>query len=239
MGSEHHHHHHEMKYKFFTRVPLLSALVLLATACQNLDHTDSDASRLQDNALTLHWNNTWSSSLAVDDGNGSADLSTLLATEGGLVLDMQVEELARGDLKLVLHCGDDCRRLVDISTGARELEGGDWQRVSVPLSCFARPGDQLDSITDPFIAEGAGTGRVRFADIRFEKGSENTFGCLPPEQLPVSPAPLTANWALDWWMPRHQSSASSRRDVRSGTDRRLYYPRLGRCWQKCMATAFL
>jgi len=184
---------------------LLSALTSLLLGCQTSAVPFSDSGvLLQESAVTLHWNNTWSSSAMLDQQE-PVDLSPWM-TDGVLRMDMQVDSLARGDLKLRLHCGDDCVRVADITVGARELEGQGWQSVTVPLSCFARSDDTFTQVNIPFQAEGGGAGQVRFANIRFESAAahENTFGCVPPEQLPLTAEPLTANWALGWWMPRHE-----------------------------------
>jgi beta-glucosidase len=194
-----------MNYKFLLNVSLLGAIGLATVACQGLDNTtDTDSQILQKDAITLAWHHAGSSHLRIDDERDSVDLSGTLAAGGGLALEIQVGDLASGDLEFMMHCGADCVRMVDVSSRLRELEGQGWQAVSIPLSCFARPGDQLEHITEPFVAKGSGTGSVGFANIRFENDTENTFDCVPPEEVSVTPAPLTKHWALSWWMPRHE-----------------------------------
>src|SRR5690625_6035176 len=101
---------------------------------------------------------------------------------------MQVDSLARGDLKLRLHCGDDCVRVADITVGARELEGQGWQSVTVPLSCFARSDDTFTHVNIPFQAVGGGAGQVRFANTGFESAAahENTSGSFARAQTPLT-----------------------------------------------------
>lgn len=197
-----------MNKTLWARGAVLGALASLMVACQAPEPPSADSDSLtllQERALTLNWNNTWSAS-AMLDTEGPADLSPW-ADGGTLRMDVKVDNLEQGDLKLMMRCGDDCVRVVDISLGARELEGQGWQSVAVPLACFAQPGDTFSHMTIPFLAEGGGTGQARFANIRFDsatEGTDNTFGCVPPELLSITPAPLAASWALEWWLPRHE-----------------------------------
>src|SRR5690625_6278568 len=85
---------------------LLSALTSLLLGCQTSAVPFSDSGvLLQESAVTLHWNNTWSSSAMLDQQE-PVDLSPWM-TDGVLRMDMQVDSLARGDLKPRFHCGDD------------------------------------------------------------------------------------------------------------------------------------
>src|SRR5690625_6861541 len=95
---------------------LLSALTTLLLGCQTSAVPFSDSGvLLQESAVNLHWNNKWSSSAMLDQQE-PADLSPWMS-DGVLRMDMQVDSLAGGDLKLRIHYRDGCVRVADITGG--------------------------------------------------------------------------------------------------------------------------
>lgn len=78
-----------------------------------------------------------------------------------------------------------------------------WHRISVPLSCFIREGDDLSEVDVPFLLEAGGTGAVRVRNIEWNRQSDDPIDCPHYSEAAVTPAPLQEYWARSWWMDRY------------------------------------
>lgn len=168
---------------------------------------------VQEDALTLEWQDTWLARLSLKHG-GPLDLSSYV--DGGVLsFDLKVEDLEEGDLALELQCGDNCERRVNLSPLARESIGEGWQRLSYRLACFVRDGDDFSKVTVPFSLNAGGEGRVAVANVRLEKSGEASQACPDYRSLSVTPAMLDTYWARDWWLPRHKEKLAmlEKRDI--------------------------
>lgn len=177
-------------------------LATLAAQSGNI-RIETSGKSTEDDALTLTWSDAWLAKLGMEGGE-PLDLSEHLASGGVVSFDLLVEDLEKGDIALMLSCGENCTRQVDFSTWARTLANKGWQESSVPLSCLARESDDFSRITEPFSLRVGGNGKVSIADIRITQSGSGTVPCVAYDILSVAPGPLTASWALDWWVPRHQ-----------------------------------
>ncbi|MGL6159140.1 glycoside hydrolase family 3 N-terminal domain-containing protein [Microbulbifer sp.] len=162
---------------------------------------------VQEDALTLTWKDTWLAGLSVRNGD-PLDLSGYVP-EGVLSFDLKVDDLDKGGLGVVLTCGDECERQLDISSQAQAMAGQGWRHMSVKLSCFVRDGDDFSAVSVPFELRGGGAGQVAVANIRLDKKGldrkgEASESCPDYRKLSVTPATLDHYWARDWWLPRHE-----------------------------------
>lgn len=159
--------------------------------------------QVQEDALTFTWGGSWMSILGIEGGRGY-DLSSQYKEGGVISFNFNSIDMAKGDLKVQMACGEGCTREVDITTIARDLEGKGWQSLTVPLACFAHEGDDFTHITAPFNLFAGGKGQVAVANIRILRAGTQTVPCVLPKDASVTPEPLNASWAIDWWMPRHK-----------------------------------
>lgn len=158
---------------------------------------------VQEDALTFTWGGSWMSKLGIEGGRGY-DLSAHLKDGGVISFNLNSLDMAKGDLKVQMTCGEGCTREVDITTLAREFEGKGWQLLSIPMSCFAHEGDDFSHITAPFNLYAGGKGQVAVANIQILRSGIQTVPCVLPKDASVTPETLNASWALEWWMPRHE-----------------------------------
>lgn len=165
-------------------------------------------------ALTLRWKDIWKSG-ALLHGAGF-DLRPFVAG-GTLAFDLKVDELARGGIVFKVGCGAGCERRVSHVVPGRAAQGQGWQRISLAMACFARDGDDVQSVARPFLLEGTGSGQVSVANVVFSRSGAPNTPCPDWRTVAVTPEPLNESWALAWWLPRHQAKLEeARRMVAEG-----------------------
>jgi lysophospholipase L1-like esterase len=153
-------------------------------------------------ALTLRWKDAWFASLRLD-GGAPLDLRPYL--DGGtLEFDLHVSELSDGGIYFKMRCGPECERKVAYVLPGRALQGKGWQRLSFPLSCFARARDDFSKVTMPFALEGSGAGEVAVANIQLVRHGKPNAACPDYRTVAATSAPLTHAWALGKWEARHE-----------------------------------
>jgi len=94
-----------------------------------------------------------------------------------LVFDVLVDEPPASSVMVGMICGDDCGGRVDVTGLLEELPVGEWQTVTIRLSCFADVGVGLAHITTPFLIATDGDFALRFADVRLESAAEGEVSC--------------------------------------------------------------
>ncbi|MFD1217297.1 glycoside hydrolase family 3 N-terminal domain-containing protein [Microbulbifer celer] len=161
--------------------------------------TDKD---VQEDALTLKWQDTWLARLSLKHGE-PLDLGSYVE-EGVLSFDLKVDDLAEADLAVEIQCGEGCERHVNLTRQARSNIGEGWKTESYRLSCFVREGDDLSSVTVPFSLRAGGKGQVSVANVRLEKTGEAKDHCPDYRKLSTTPDTRYEYWAKGWWDERFE-----------------------------------
>jgi beta-glucosidase len=94
-----------------------------------------------------------------------------------LVFDVLVEEPPTSSVMLGMICGDECGSRVDVTDFLAGSPVGEWQTVTIRLSCFADVGIDLAHVTTPFLLATDGELALRFADVRLESAAEGEVPC--------------------------------------------------------------
>ncbi len=94
-----------------------------------------------------------------------------------LVFDVLVEEPPSSGVMLGMICGDECASRIDVTRLLNISRVGEWQTVTVRLSCFADVGIDLAHVTTPFLIATDGELALRFADVRLESAAEGDVPC--------------------------------------------------------------
>ncbi|WP_016956006.1 glycoside hydrolase family 3 protein [Catenovulum agarivorans] len=128
---------------------------------------------IQEDALLWKWQGKPSSILI--EGGKPLDL-TDYAAGGILSFDIKVDEIPQGKVELVLNCGNNCRRTLDLTSHLRTLVVHGWMNVSVKLSCFAKP-EELAAVNIPFSIEANGQGQLSFANIQILQAGNANLSC--------------------------------------------------------------
>ena len=153
-------------------------------------------------ALTMQWKDAWYASLRFDLAQ-PADLRPFLA-DGALEFDLDVVEMAKGGLTFATSCGNDCERKLAYVVASRALAGKGWQRVAIPMRCFAHAGDDFGAVTLAFALDSSGTGQAAVANVRFVRHAKGTVAFPDYRTESVAAKPLEQVWSMDWWIPRHE-----------------------------------
>ena len=107
------------------------------------------------------------------------NLMPLLATHAALQFDVVIGTPARGPVKVYLGCGDDCTRAVDVSRAFAAYATGQRHAVSIPLSCFIAPGEDLAHVDVPFGVSATAPFSAAFADIRIAASGNAVDAACP------------------------------------------------------------
>ena len=165
-------------------------------------------------AVSFDWKGLWQASLRFESPK-PLDLRPWL--DGTLVFDLWVDQLAQGNIKVKVACGDACDRSVNLLDTARPLAGKGWQPVSLAMSCFVREGADFSSVKLPFVIEGNGSGRLSVANVRLVRDGKPGATCPDYRTESSTPSMQNESWAVPWWLPRHeQKQQEARRMLAAG-----------------------
>lgn len=170
---------------------------------------------VQEDALTFAWKDTWRAGLTLESGE-PLDLTAHMKT-GVLAVDIKINELAKGGVSFKMECQkENCDRVVPFTLPARDLVGKGWQKVYVPLSCFAQATDNFSATTMPFALEVGGAGEVGVANIQLLLQAPKNVAlvsCPDYKTVSVTPDLLNEWWSIDWWLPRHQQKIADAKAI--------------------------
>ena len=121
---------------------------------------------VQEDARQITWSGDGSvTSQLYWQSNAPVDLSELHAAGGVLSMVLQLEEAPAGAVMLRMDCEYPCTGALDVSTMLRDRAIGEWQRVSIPLDCFAAAGADFKRITTPFLLATDSALSLRISEI--------------------------------------------------------------------------
>ncbi len=158
---------------------------------------------VQEDALQLTFQNHWNTGLYISDG--VVDLSEHLK-QGTLELDIRVDAIQKGTADILVDCSVNCRKAFQMRDWALEHEGQGWQHLSIPLACLLDDKADVTAIRRPFELRTGGNGQLAIANVRFTVEGQPNMAC--PEKLSTTPDTLHEYWAVDWWLPRHESKVA-------------------------------
>lgn len=107
---------------------------------------------VQEDSRQLTWSGTGDQASQVYwQSNAPVDLSDLLDAGAALSVVLQMEEAPAGTVTLRVDCEYPCTGGLDVTALLRDRAIGEWQRVSIPLDCFATAGADFKRVTSPFV----------------------------------------------------------------------------------------
>jgi lysophospholipase L1-like esterase len=167
-------------------------------------------------AVQLDWRDVWATQLRFESRE-PLDLRPYLG--GTMEFDIEVAELAKGGLRVVVGCGEWCERSVNLIEPARAWAGKGRQRLGLAMQCFVREGADFSKVRLPFALEGAGTGRASVANVRITREAQAaTLPCPDHRTESFTPAPQAESFSMDWWMPLHRQKLQEKdRLIAAGT----------------------
>jgi beta-glucosidase len=130
----------------------------------------------------VRWNGARSGIFRI---SGRASDLRLKATHGAtLNMRYRVDRVAQRAVTLGLQCaepacGSRAGAMLDVTRVLKESRSGEWQHLSIPLSCFTAAGADLGSVVAPFVIETRGRLQLTIADLGLAQDSG-----LPPSPCP-------------------------------------------------------
>ena len=107
---------------------------------------------VQEDSRQLTWSGTGDQASQVYwQSNAPVDFSDLLDAGAALSVVLQMEEAPAGTVTLRVDCEYPCTGGLDVTALLRDRAIGEWQRVSIPLDCFATAGADFKRVTSPFV----------------------------------------------------------------------------------------
>lgn len=135
--------------------------------------------KVQEDALMMRWAGGRRASFFIqaDGPNTHYDFSEILKAGGSIQFDIKLDQVVDGSINLQMTCGEDCTQAIDIAPQLNEMAGKGWQKLDVPLACFARSDDTLATVTRPFELVSKVAASVSVANIEVAKKPENEGRC--------------------------------------------------------------
>ena len=172
-------------------------------------------------ALSLRWKDSWKSAMRFE--TAGTDLRPYLE-RGVVALELKVKDLAKGGLTFKVNCGEHCERKVAYVVPGRAQEGKGWRRLVIPVSCFARDGDDFSAIRQPFALDFEGSGELSVRNVSYAPKGKANVSCVNYKTVSVTPDMLNESWSTEWWLPRHLKKLDEVRNLKaSGKNAELVF----------------
>ena len=149
--------------------------LILATPGSGLQLSAVDRSAQEDSRRVL-WNGTGDGALAV---TSTPPLDLARESNGQLAIEMdaRVDAIDAKSVDVSMECGDKCGATINIASALRSNAGKGWQTISIPLSCFAKAGTNMQNVTVPFRLTTRDTLDMRFSRIALGTSGVGVVAC--------------------------------------------------------------
>ncbi len=126
---------------------------------------------------------------------------------GYLELTLEVEDVSSAGLEISLLGAGGRERSLTIDRQLQPLAGQGRQTVHLPLACLLRESDDVGDFFARLRLTLGGRGQMTLSNASIGSGAAKgalTLICPDSATLAITPAPLDAQWARSWWLPRHR-----------------------------------
>ncbi len=137
---------------------------------------------LQEDARQITWltnENEAQPAIVFWQSEKPVDLSPLVAANGLLTLRLKLDSAPPESVSVRMDCGWPCSASVDLTTYLQNLAVGEWQELSIPLSCFVNAGLDVEIVNTPLVIEAQGpfTMTLSRAALLASKSTDNIVDC--------------------------------------------------------------
>ncbi|HEX5461204.1 MAG TPA: exo 1,3/1,4-beta-D-glucan glucohydrolase [Steroidobacteraceae bacterium] len=143
-----------------------------ASDARRLTLTSIDKTK-QEDSRRLRWSGTGHSTAEIT-GATAIDLTRQTNGQLSLGFDYRVEDAPSAEVTLGMACGASCGGTVPIAPALRAAPRGQWQRLDVPLACFAAAGQNMRRVLTPFALQTAGKLTLDIANVHLDSGAAAT-----------------------------------------------------------------
>lgn len=131
--------------------------------------------RSQEDARAFTWGGRIPAEVRIDPPR-PIDLRKQFAAGESLIVEYRIDAAPTGAVELGMISGDTARATVPLTAAVKTAPLGTWQRVAVPLRCFADAGIDSSRVTSPFILAGTGTLGLSISDVHIG-GASDAVAC--------------------------------------------------------------
>lgn len=130
----------------------------------------------QEDTLRFEWLGAGLAGVELDSRQ-SFDFTRETNGDVALVIDMRVAGAPTAQVDVGMACGPECAGLVRIDSTLAQTPSGSWQRVAIPLKCFARSGADMARITTGVSLRTSGTLDVAISRIALGTEFDQAVQC--------------------------------------------------------------
>ena len=113
-----------------------------------------------------------------------------MAEKGAVVLlEMRINEVPDAPVSMRMDCVWPCSGELDVTKQLSQMPIAAWQRVAIPLDCFAAAGTDLNAVDVPFLISTAGSMELDLAEVTItgESGDAQRVACPLESMVGVDP----------------------------------------------------
>lgn len=130
---------------------------------------------IQEDSLQFTWNGKMQSSAGFV--SKKPENFSSVPEYAALVFDVKVNQQPTAEFKLGMSCGENCSTEKSLNAQLQKIPQGQWQSVSVALSCFTKSGVKLNSLLSPFYLMTSGEASVAVNHIRIDRNEKPDIAC--------------------------------------------------------------
>jgi beta-glucosidase len=128
----------------------------------------------QEDARTIRWKGAGPARAWL---HAAAPLDLRTSADSFLVATVRVDAAPKAAIDLGLLCGPGCAGRVAIQSLLQSATPGQWSRIAVPLSCFARAGADLGKVTDLFELGASATFALSVSKVALGRDYDHVLDC--------------------------------------------------------------
>lgn len=102
---------------------------------------------------------------------------SVIPEKAALVFDVKINQAPTAELTIGMRCGEKCSAAKSLTAQLQKIPSGQWQSISIALSCFTQAGVKLDTLTSPFYLTTKGEANLAINHVRIESTPNPTLPC--------------------------------------------------------------
>ncbi|GHA79122.1 glycoside hydrolase family 3 protein [Cognatilysobacter bugurensis] len=138
--------------------------------------TDHEA---QEDARRIQWSGSGAGIVAFA-ADEPVDLTRESNAGATLVATVKVDAPVRGAVPVGIGCGTGCSAQVDLAPALAKVPHSQWQRVAIPLACFARAGADLSRVSEVFRLSSKSVLDLSVSRVALGTEADQTVACPAP-----------------------------------------------------------
>lgn len=130
----------------------------------------------QEDSVRLRWTGRGNATAAFVEAD-PVDLTRETNGELAVAIELRVDAAPPAPVAASVECGAGCRGSVPLEAALRAAPRGQWTRIALPLSCFARAGADMRRVTAPLSLTTAGALDLTISSVRLVQSTGAPAAC--------------------------------------------------------------